>query len=335
MTPRERILELANGAWTTQVLGTACELGLPDRLCEAPCAAATLAAATGADADALHRLLRAMAALGLCREEPDGRFAVTQDGALLATGRPDSLGTWSRMSARRMWANWSELAQSVRTGASARSRREPSDDFTFLERDAGAAAEFNRAMVDLSRPVGLSAARELDWSGVRRVVDVGGGAGIVAAMILAHHHGMRGVVFDLPHAVAAARELLEACGVADRCTIETGSFFDAVPAGADAYVLKSVLHNWGDEHAAAILRRCALAMAPEGRIVVLERILADRIVDTRADREAVRSDLNMLVGCGGRERTRAAFEALFAAAGLECRYVRPLAGGFNALVGVR
>lgn len=334
MTPRERVLELANAAWTTQVLGAACELGLPDHLAAGTAEATALAVRSGADADAIHRLLRAMAALGLCREEADGRFSPTPEGALLASGHPGSLGAWSRMSARRLWRNWGELAESVRSGRSARARHEDADDFTFFDRDPDGAAEFNRAMVDLSRPVALATARELDWGGVGRIVDVGGGAGVLAAMVLAHHPSMTGVVFDLPHAVPAALRLMEEAGVAIRAEVRSGSFFDAVPAGADAYLLKSVLHNWGDEPALRILRRCAEAMAPGGRVVLVERLLPDRVTDGRVDREAVRSDLNMLVGCGGRERTRVQFEALVAAAGLNLRYVQPLAGGFYALVAV-
>ena len=318
-----------------RVIGAACELGIPERLARGPCDASSLATDLGTDPDAVHRLLRAMVALRLCEQGAEGRFGLTDDGALLVPGVPQSLGAWARMSAARLWDNWGQLAVSVRTGASARSRREGADDFSDLDRDASLARQFNAAMVDMSRPVALAAARELDWSHVGKVVDVGGGAGIVAAMVVLHHAGMEGIVYDLPHAAGDAATLLEETGVAARCRFQAGSFFDAVPSGADAYVLKSVVHNWNDEHAAAILRRCREAMAPGGRVVLLERVLIDPPDGSVGAREAVRSDLNMLVGCGGRERTVEQFRALLEVAGLYLRDVRLLAAGFSALTAVR
>jgi SAM-dependent methyltransferase len=207
------------------------------------------------------------------------------------------------------------------------------DDFTFLNADAEDADAFNAAMVAVTRPVARAAASALDWSGTRVVVDVGGGAGqVVAALASAHPH-LRGLVLDLEHAGPSARRLFAEQGVAGRCTFVAGSFFDAVPSG-DAVVLKSVLHNWDDADASRILQRCAEALNPGGRVVVLERLLPPRRGTSPADREGARSDLNMLVGCGGCERTEARFRSLLASAGLSMAPPRPLAAGFHALEAV-
>jgi hypothetical protein len=195
MESRARVLAMINASWTTQVIAVACELGLPDLIAGGRTSAESLARAANADADAIHRMLRALVTLDLCIEKENGTFALSADGALLRTGA-DSLGAWARMSGQRMWANWTELGGSVRTGESAR-KRGGVDDFSYLDRDPATAAVFNAAMVDITRPVALAAARDLDWSGVAKAVDVGGGVGELIATLLVHHPRMRGVVFDL------------------------------------------------------------------------------------------------------------------------------------------
>jgi hypothetical protein len=331
---RENLLELINGAWATQAIGTACELGLPDLLAGTAQDAGVLAAAARCDPDAIERLLRALATLGLCREETPGTFALTEAGLWLRRDRDDSLDAWARLSATRLWNNWSGLAESVRTGRSTRSRVQGSEDFRHLNDNAGGAALFNLAMLTYTAPVARAASARLDWSDRGIVVDVGGGAGLLAATILADHAHLRGIVYDLEHAEPAARQTLARAGLRGRCTFESGSFFERVPAG-DALLMKSVLHNWDDERAATILGCCAAALAPGGRVVLFERVLARRASDCAAERDDARSDLNMLVGCDGRERTEDAFRALLASAGLAWRRTVNLAAGFSALEAVR
>jgi orsellinic acid C2-O-methyltransferase len=332
MESRARVLGMINASWTTQVISVACELGLPELIAGGQKSAQSLADAAHADADAVHRLLRALVTLGLCVEKENGAFELSPDGELLRADGAGSLSAWARMSGQRIWANWTELGNSVRTGESARKRIAGVDDFSHLDLDLAKAAVFNAAMVDLTRPVALAAARDLDWSGVTKAVDVGGGVGELIATVLTHHPEMRAVVFDLEHAVSGARTHLERAGVADRCDVVSGSFFEAVPPGADAYLLKSVLHNWDDERAVAILRNCAAAMKPGGRIMLFERLVPERLTASPCDQEIARSDLNMLVGCDGRERTQSQFDALVRQANLVLGEVRPLSSGFNALV---
>jgi hypothetical protein len=161
---------------------------------------------------------------------------------------------------------------------------------------------------------------------------VGGGPGELAATILEHHPHLRGVVFDLAHALAPARKRLSRRGAGDRCEAVEGSFFESVPAGADAYLLKSVLHNWNDDRAVAILRNCRAAIVPDGSVVLFERIVPVRYATSAVDRDIARSDLNMLVGCDGCERTEAQFRELLAGAGFALERVIPMAAEVSALV---
>jgi hypothetical protein len=330
MGSRDDVLALINGAWTTQAIGVACEMGLPDLLAAQPAAASDLANRLDANADALLRLLRALATLDLCEERADGAFALSAAGEWLRRANEGSLDAWARLSATRLWGNWSGLGESVRTGRSTRSRVLGAEDFGHLERNAAGAEVFNAAMLAYTRPVARAAATQLDWSSIETIVDVGGGTGELAAAMLRAHPSMRGIVYDLAHARHAAEPHLAQAGIAHRCTFVVGSFFEYVP-GADACLLKSVTHNWDDERAVAILRRCREAIPPDGRVVLLERVLPARRGTTAQDREGARSDLNMLVGCDGRERTEQGFAEILAAARLALRAVTPLAEGFSAL----
>jgi hypothetical protein len=184
MDTRDDLLSVINGAWATQAIGTACELGLPDLLAASPRDAAAVARAANCDADAVQRLLRALATLGLCQEGAGGAFALTEPGQWLRREREGSLDSWARLSATRLWNNWAGLAESVRTGRSTRSRLQGSEDFSHLNDNAASAALFNLAMLAYTQPVARAAAARLDWSRHAVVVDVGGGAGQLAATIL-------------------------------------------------------------------------------------------------------------------------------------------------------
>lgn len=332
---RESLLGMINASWTTQVAAAAVELGLADVLTRGPCGLSALARACGCHAPSLHRLMRAMASLGLCIERDDGTFVLTPMGELLGTNAPQSLSAWALICGRNSWSLWGGLVQSVRTGESARKQTLGIDDFGHLQRDRGAAAVFHQAMVNLTQPIAAAVARVVDFSGDRMFVDVGGGFGELAATILATHPALRGVVFDLAHATSGAPSHLAGAGVADRCRIEAGSFFDGVPSGADTYLLKSVLHNWDDERCLTILRHCRRALPVHGRLLVIERLAPERAMERTDDQIVARSDLNMLVSCAGRERTRGQYEVLLAAAGLQSTRDSPLGAGFSVIEVVR
>jgi len=183
-------------------------------------------------------------------------------------------------------------------------------------------AAFDAAMAALSRHVAEAVLQAYDFAALNTVADVGGGNGALLATVLRRHPHLRGQLLDQPHVVAAAPALLAAAGVADRCEVHSGDLFAVVPLDADAYVLKSILHDWPDEAALAIARNCRRAMRPGSVMLVLERVLTGPPYSP-ADLPAAFSDLNMLVGPGGQERTRDEYDSLLRAAGLRLTRVIP------------
>jgi hypothetical protein len=313
-TPRPwlALWRLVTGYQVTQAIRVAAVLGIADLLADGPRTSNELAAAAGADPDALYRLLRALASVGVVREEEGRSFALTELGVCLRADAPDSLAGWAAfVGAPYHWQAWSGLEHSVRTGENAFRHVHGTDPWTFRAQHPELSAGFDRAMTDLSRRVAAAVMVAYDFGRFGTVVDVGGGNGAFLATILAKHPTVRGVLFDQPHVVSGAPPILEAAGVADRYEAVGGSFFDAVPEGGDAYLLKSILHDWEDEDCVRILRTCRRAMAEGAALLVVERELGP----PNAKPDGKFSDLNMLVGPGGRERAPEEYAALFAATG--------------------
>lgn len=335
---RQYLLDLINASWTTQAIATAVELRIPDLLAARPRDIEDLARASSCHTRSLARLTSALASLHLVEQCGDGTIALTAAGALLRTDSDDSLAWWSLLSGRSLWTSWASLADSIRTGQSARRRAGGTDDFAAYVRDRAASEAFNRAMSNLTRPIAESIVEAFDFAGVDRLVDVGGGHGRLVGTILNAYPESRGIVFDLEHAISGAADELTRMGVTERCELVAGSFFDEIPAGSDVYLLKSVLHDWDDEHCAVILRQCARAMRSKSdktaRLLVIERIRPDRFAPTSRDRSIARSDLNMLVCLGGRERTKGEYRSLFEAAGLRLVRVVDLPNEFSLLEAV-
>jgi len=231
---RKRLLDAINASWTTQAIAAAVELRIPELLAAAPLAGEARARAAGCDPASLRRLLVALASLDLIACDEAGRFVLTRSGALLRADADDSLAAWALFNARHSLRVWSRLADCVRSGRSARASSGGSDDFNHLDADPEAADLFHRAMTGLTQSIATAFAAAVDLGRARCVVDVGGGYGRLIATVLAAYPGVRGVLFDLPHAIAAAAPQLERAGVSGRCELVCGSFFEAVPAGADA-----------------------------------------------------------------------------------------------------
>lgn len=319
----ERLWELINSNWTTQALHVAARLQIADLLADGPMSAEALATATGAHAPSLRRLLRALATIEICVERADGTFELTPLGALLQAESAMSLRSWALYSGGNMWPIWGKLLDSVQTGQSARTLLHGTEGFQHLEQNPETAAIFNRSMVELTRLIAHGVLRVYDFAGQTRIVDVGGGYGELLGAVLAAHPAASGVLFDLPHAIENGRRHLEAAGLADRCELVAGDFFESVPGGADVYMLKSVLHNWNDERCARILANCRRAMAAGGRLIVVERIMPERMGVSPDHQAIARSDLNMLIALAARERTEAEFRALLGGAGFEVVRILP------------
>ena len=328
---RARVLALINASWTTQAISAAVQLGLPEGLSDGPQSVLALAQRTSCHAPSLLRLLRGLASAGIVVKAEDGRFALTEMGTLLSTDARGSLAAWAEFCGTYSWTAWGQLSECVRSGQSVRKRAGHADGFQRLEEDPEAASLFNRAMVSLTRSVAATVADAVDFAGVGRIVDVGGGLGELLTAVLRAHPLMRGVLFDMAHATQAAPVCLREAGVAERCEVVTGSFFDVLPVAADAYLLKSILHDWDDAHCALILAQCASAKRPYARLLIVERMMPEQFSVSAHDQAIARSDLNMLIGPGGCERTHEQYRALLKAAGLRPTGLLALSGGFSVL----
>jgi hypothetical protein len=317
------LIEMISASWMSQAICTAAELGIADQLIHGAKDIDDLAQSTRAHPGSLRRLMRALASLGLCAEGDDDSFELTTTGALLRTDAPQSLHAWAIWWGRYRWPLPGELGECVMTGLGARQRRGQLGGRTYRDSDTKAASVFNQSMVELTRLAATEVLRVRDFSAVNRVADIGGGFGEMLAVLLTAHPGMQGTLFDLPPAIAGAVEHLARAGVAERCELVVGSFFDAVPQGADVYLLKSVLHSWDDKHCRRILRNCRIAMEEDARLILVERIMPARMQGLVGERSAARSDLHMLLASGGLERTQAEFAALLADTGFETMEFTP------------
>ena len=305
----------------SQALHVTAALGVADLLAAGPRPAADLAQATGTHPRALYRLLRAVASAGVLAEDDAGAFALTDLGQFLRADHPRSVhGNAVFTGHPMMWGTWQHLRHSVETGEPAFRHLHGVDFWEHVTQHPAAGEVFDAAMTSLSLQQRDAVVAGYDFSGARTVVDVAGGQGALLAAVLAANPQARGVLFDLPHVVAGAAPLLREAGVADRCAVVGGSFFEAVPDGGDVYLLRDIVHDWDDAQAAAILRACRRAMGPAARLLLVERVIAPG----NAPDPNRFSDLNMLVMLGGQERTAAEFGALYAAAGFRLTRVLPL-----------
>src|SRR5262245_25100539 len=309
---------LMSSLWVPQAIFTAAALGIADVLAEQPTTSDHLAATVGAHPGALHRLLRGLVALELCTTTGDGTFALTRSGAALRPGTTDSVrSSILLMGSPMLWGAWGRLIDCVRSGESIPQLDGWETAFDFREIHPAEGAIFDHAMAQMTRRVAGSIAAAYDFTGIVTLVDVGGGSGALLPPILETCPGMRATVFDLPGCRDGALRLFAETDIAARCDFVAGSFFDSVsPAAADAYVVKSVLHDWDDTRAVAILRTIRNAMAGSSRLLVIEPIAPDRPGSSPHDAMIAATDLNMLIATGGRERTPAEFRTLLGTAGL-------------------
>jgi hypothetical protein len=309
------LLRLINGSWISQACYVMARLQVPDLLAAGPRSAEDLAQATGTHAPSLRRLLNALGSVDLCTQRDDGTFELTALGALLRSDHPASLSAWALHWGGSSWPVWANLLYSIRTGQSARELLTGTPGFTHLDRDPEAAAIFNRSMVAHTRLAALEIVKAYDFGG-KKVMDVGGGYGELLAQVLTAYPTASGVLFDMAHAIPKAREAFAERGIAQRCEFVAGDFFAHIPPGADVYMLKSVIHDWPDDRAITILQTCCRAMRADAKLLLVERLMPERLTPSAHSEGLARSDLHMLVALGAQERTPAEFEALLRAAGL-------------------
>jgi hypothetical protein len=315
---------MINGFWISQALYVAATLGLADLLRDRRQTADELASAVSAHAPSLYRLLRVLASVGVFAEDADGRFGLTPLAEYLRTDVTGSHRAWAIWSGQpSTWAMWGELLHCTRSGEAGFFRAYGRSVWEYYAEHPDQNAIFNAAMTGTSRVVTEAIVRSANLSSSATIVDIGGGQGSLLAAALVSHPATRGILFDQLHVVAGARELLEGAGVADRCEVSTGNFFEAVPAGGDTYFLKSVLQDWDDPHALVILRNCRRAMEADARLLVVERV----IPPGNDLHPSKLGDLLMLVMYGGRVRSEREFVDLYAEAGFNLTSITPIVDG--------
>jgi len=330
MSSHQELSSMLSGAWITQAIYVAAELGIADLLADGPRPVEELADLTATDTGALYRLLRTLAGTGIFAEEPPRRFTITPLAEPLRSDFPGSQRAMAIMMGAELYETWGQLLHSVRTGRGGFRKAFGSSFFQYMTENPDRHGIYDAAMNGVhgreTEPI-LDAG---NFSRFHRVVDVGGGNGEMLMALLRRHPALRGTLFDLPGVVERARHRIEASDLADRCRIEGGDFFSAVPTGADAYLLRHIIHDWSDEKAVTILSHCQQAMGPEGKVLVIETVI-------HPGNEPCFGrwlDLMMLL-VDGRERTEEQYRDLFAQAGLRLDRIIPTAAGVSILEGTR
>jgi O-methyltransferase domain len=318
--PHVQLIQMGVAIWQARAIYAAAELALADLIADGTRSVDALARATGTHAPSLSRLLRALASCGVVTETEPGCFATTPLGDALRDGAPGAArATILTIAGSWQWKAWDGFLHALRTGQSGIKAAFGKDLFDFLAREPVHSARFNQAMVGMHGAVAPAVAAAYDFTPFGSIIDVGGGKGALLATILNAHPKLRGILFDLPETESDAQEYLAAAGLSARCNFTAGDFFQAVPAGHDAYVLAHVLHDWIDEQAIAILRKCRAAIPRHGRLLIVEAVLPEG--DTPHHGKLM--DLLMLTVTGGVERTAAQFDDILRAADFCLAHVYP------------
>lgn len=330
--PEAALMQMILGSLVSQAVYVAAKLSVADLLADGPRTADELAEATGAHAPSLYRVMRALASCGVFAERADGRFELTPAAELLRSDARNSLRDSAVfMGEEWHWRVWGHTLHSVMTGGPAWEHTHGAEVFPYFAANPGPAAIFDRAMTSMSHAAAEAVVEAYDFSGVEKVVDVAGGHGRLLTGILRSSPETRGVLFDLPHVIKGAHSVLEKEGVSGRVELVTGDFFESVPEGADAYVMKHIIHDWDDERALTILKNIARAMRADGRVLLVEMVVAPG----NEPHPGKILDLEMLVSPGGKERTEAEYAALFRGAGLRLARVVPTKSPFSVIEAVR
>lgn len=317
--PPVALLERITGMWEAQAVYVAAELGVADALAKGPREVVEVARELGAHPEALYRVLRALTVSGLLEEPRRGQFRLTAMGECLRTDHPSSMRYMAIIQGSYNWAHWGELLHCVRTGKPAVEKVRGKPFFEFLADDRLAAENFDRAMTNISRMEMEAILAVYDFSAFGTLADVGGGHGAFLTAILDRTPRLKGIVFDMPAVVKGAPATLKAAGVEERCQVLAGNFFESVPAGADAVVMKHILHDWSDEESIRILKNVRAKLPAKGKLLLVETV-----VPAPGEKHFSKYlDLEMLVVTTGKERTLEEWTALLERAGFRLDRVVP------------
>jgi hypothetical protein len=332
LPPSQRILQMLTGKWITQAVSVAATLGIADLLKDGPKDVKELAEATSTHADSLYRLLRALASIEIFAQTEDGRFTLTLLAQCLRSDAADSMRNAARLFGLPLfWRSWGELLKAVKTGETGLKRAfGVTDPFEYFSENPEDGQIFDGAMTDLSRERAPAIAEAYDFGRFGKIVDAGGGHGMLLMTILRRYPGPCGVLFDLPQVVRGAQAAIAEAGFSDRCETVAGDIFESVPSGADAYMMKSIVHGFNQERALVILENIRRNIQPQGRLLLVEFVIPPGNTPSIGKL----SDLQMLVMAGGRERTREEFQGLLGAAGFTLGGIYPTAAQQSIVEGI-
>jgi hypothetical protein len=317
LPPPAQMMQTITGVWTSCCIYNAAKLNVAEILVAKPLSIAQLAEATHSHAPSLYRLMRALASVGIFAENENGEFANTPLSETLRGDVPGSMKAVAIMLLGDHYGPWGNLLYSIKTGGIAFDNFEGMSLWQYYETHPDEGANFMKAMTNLSNMDIVNLLPAYNFSPYKTIVDIGGGNGALLMTILKETPGASGIVFDLEYVVEETEKLINAQGLGERCKTGGGDFFEAVPEGADAYILKRVLHDWDDEKALQILKNCAKAMKPGSKVLVLEAVISEG----NTPHPGKFMDMNMMAVAGGRERTEKEWGTLFTKAGLKLNTV--------------
>ncbi|MCM3874518.1 MAG: acetylserotonin O-methyltransferase [Pyrinomonadaceae bacterium] len=318
--PEAQLMQIVAGCFPSQAVYVAAKLGIADLLKSEPLTVAELARETGTHERALYRVLRCLASLGVFRETETGEFELTPTAELLASDHPGSMRDAAVfMGEPWHWSVYSDMLYSVTTGKVAWERVHGKEVFPYFQEHPEEYEVFNRAMTSFSTNTLPAIVEAYEFTGVKKLADIAGGHGMLLGGFLKANPDLKGLLFDLPQVIEGAPALLEKEGVADRVELKTGDFFESVPAGADAYMMKFIIHDWDDERALKILRNIHRVLPADGRLLLVEMVVP---MGNEPHFSKIQ-DLEMLVSPGGAERTPDEYRDLLAKAGFALRRIIP------------
>ena len=325
----EMMNRMLTGYWTTQMLYVAAKLGIADLLANGPRSADDLAQATKTHSPSLYRLLRGLASMGVFVEDTQSRFALTPLAECLRSDVPGSQRALAIMSGEEHYRAWGEMLYSVQTGNTGFEKMFGMPVFEFLSKNEDQAKVFDAAMVGVHGRESSAMTDAYDFSGIAVLADIGGGNGSLLTTVLKKHPSMKGILYDLPGVTERAKANLKAAGVSDRCNVIGGSFFESIPSGANAYLMRHIIHDWNDQQAISIFKNVKRVIGKEGRLLVVEGV----IPPGNDPNFGKLLDLTMLVLPGGKERTEEEYRTLFKAGGFQLTRIVPTKAEVSVIEG--